>query len=310
MDDARGPGKASSRRRRTPFAWALLTFAVAALLATMPAPGPGLAQTDESGTAESQAPEQGPDRLQHDGETEAAEASDTAASAPSPTPEPLLGETSAPTEPPTETATPTPGPTASPTESAPSPPATEVPSPTIQTPEPSAPTPTADQPTPPVGNPPSGTGTAAPAPAPALRVESADPAYGRVTATGELDPSAAGVTSTTDAGGAYYVKLGAIRLRVESAAPWSGTCVAAAGPHDDGTTVAALAVGRLEWRLAGTDRWSPVPSAAAPVDNACFPERPVGSRLYVYDLRLRVDASDAPGSFAATLTFTVWPSTS
>jgi hypothetical protein len=144
---------------------------------------------------------------------------------------------------------------------------------------------------PPAGNP-------APAPALSLVVETADVAFGAVSASGEVDPAVSGVVASADAGGASYVRLGAIRLVVTSDGPWSGTC-----------RVDVDGAGRLEWRFAGTDAWTPFAAgpAVAPYDNSCFPDRPSGTTTFVYDLRLQVSASDPVGPFSTRIDVAVAP---
>ncbi|MGH2559701.1 MAG: hypothetical protein ACRDJH_11595 [Thermomicrobiales bacterium] len=142
----------------------------------------------------------------------------------------------------------------------------------------------------------------------ALVVERAAAAFGVVVGTGEIDPAVAGVTSSVDESGAYYVKRGAIRVAVTSDGPWSGSCHA--GESGGSTPTVRVVDGRLEWRLAGTEAWTPF--ATHPVDpaaGACFPERSVGITSYSYDLRLRVERTDPPGTFAAAITFVVTPAT-
>jgi hypothetical protein len=129
-----------------------------------------------------------------------------------------------------------------------------------------------------------------------LVVASADVAFGRVATDGEPDPAVDGVTSSVADGGAYYAREDAVRLVVTADRPWHGTCRA------EGAGAA-----RLEWRLADTANWSPVPTGAtvSSDDNACFPRRPLGTTRFVYDLRLRVDGTTPAGPFAATIAFSV-----
>jgi hypothetical protein len=129
-----------------------------------------------------------------------------------------------------------------------------------------------------------------------LVVESADVAFGRVATDGEPDPAVDGVTSSVDDGGAYYVREDAVRIVVTADRPWRGTCWVEGGGD-----------AHLEWRLAGTTTWSPVPTGptVSPDDNACFPNRPLGTTRFVYDLRLRVDGTIPAGPFAATIAFSV-----
>ena len=45
------------------------------------------------------------------------------------------------------------------------------------------------------------------------------------------------------------------------------------------------------------------PAASSTMRNACFSVRNVGMNVYDFDLRLRVEWSDAPGSFTTTVVF-------
>ena len=108
-----------------------------------------------------------------------------------------------------------------------------------------------------------------------------------------VDPAIPGLTSTADASGASYILSGAVTVTVTAGAAWSGGCRAS----ENAGTAAAVTItgGRLEWRLAGTAAWTPFTTAG--LDHACFPRPEVGTRTYVYDLRLRVEATEPPGTF-------------
>jgi hypothetical protein len=130
-----------------------------------------------------------------------------------------------------------------------------------------------------------------------LTVDSTEVDFGRVAADGRLAGAAPGVTSEVDQGGAYYVLTGAFSVTVTSNAPWTGTCLAT---QDDGTAPDSwIAVGRLEWRLAGMTTWTPFSTTGM----ACFPAHPTGTTVFVYDVRLRLERTDDAGTFRAIVTF-------
>ena len=133
-----------------------------------------------------------------------------------------------------------------------------------------------------------------------LRVSGDVAAFGRVAADGAIDPAAEGVTSTADERGAWYAKERAVAVTIDSAAPWTGACSASENLGSAATV--QVAAGRLEWRLSGSAQWRPL---ALGVGAACFPDPAVGTATYVYDLRLRVERTDAPGTFRSVITFTV-----
>jgi hypothetical protein len=114
-----------------------------------------------------------------------------------------------------------------------------------------------------------------------------------------------GVTSVVDERGAFYVQEGAIRVVVESSAPWTGAC--AAEENDGSATGVRVAEGRLERRLRGTTEWAPFPPAGGDASSACFPVAEIGTAVYVYDVRLRVEWADAPGTFRSRVAFWVVP---
>jgi hypothetical protein len=127
--------------------------------------------------------------------------------------------------------------------------------------------------------------------------------FGRVSATGALDPAIPGLTRTTDASGASYVLADAVAVTVTAGAAWSGGCRAI---ENAGSAAAVtIAGGRLEWRLVGTTAWAPFATASS--DHTCFPRPGAGTRTYVYDLRLRVEATDPPGTFQTVLVFEATP---
>jgi hypothetical protein len=135
-----------------------------------------------------------------------------------------------------------------------------------------------------------------------LQMGTTEVAFGRVSADGALDPAVPGVTSVVDDQGAYYVKEGAIRVDVSGNTPWTGTCSAR---ENRGTArTVRIADGRLEWRLAGTTEWH---AFSRRDDTTCFPGQPTGTTTLVYDLRLRVERTDAAGTFNTVATFTVMP---
>jgi hypothetical protein len=129
--------------------------------------------------------------------------------------------------------------------------------------------------------------------------------FGLIAADGRLDGAAPGVTSQVDDRGAFYVKEEAIRVVMTANVPWTGSCVAA---ENSGTAAGVtIAGGRLQWRLNGTTDWTPFPSTTSGAAEFCFPSRELGTNTYVYDVRLRVERTDAPGTFRSTLTFTASP---
>lgn len=136
-----------------------------------------------------------------------------------------------------------------------------------------------------------------------LSVAAKEVSFGKVSATGELDPAIAGLSSETDEHGASYVLADAVVVTVTAGVPWTGACEA---QENAGTaTTVAVSAGRLEWRLAGTTTWTPFSPSG--LDSGCFPSPDLGTRTFVYDLRLRVDADDPAGSFQTVLVFTVEP---
>jgi hypothetical protein len=136
-----------------------------------------------------------------------------------------------------------------------------------------------------------------------LTVDSEEVSFGRVSATAELDPAIAGLSSAADERGAYYVLTGAVAVTVSAGAPWTGNCRA---EENTGTaSTVAIAGDRLEWRLAGTATWSAF-SPNRP-DPGCFPRPDLGTQTFVYDLRLRVEADDPPGTFRTVLVFEAAP---
>jgi hypothetical protein len=129
--------------------------------------------------------------------------------------------------------------------------------------------------------------------------------FGQIAADGRLDGAAPGVTSEVDDRGAYYVKEQAILVVVTANVPWTGSCAAA---ENRGTaTGITIAGGRLQWRLNGTTNWTPFPSTRARASDVCFPHRALGTNSYVYDVRVRVERTDAAGTFRSTLRFTANP---
>ncbi len=126
--------------------------------------------------------------------------------------------------------------------------------------------------------------------------------FGFVGPTGEVDPAVTGVTSTTSASGAYYIKSAAQTVTVTSNAPWTGYCRA-----DENTGPAGIFVtnGCLEWRLVDDATWRPfsVPAQSTPYDNTCFASRMTGANTYQYEYRLRVDWTDDPGTFSVVVSY-------
>lgn len=134
-----------------------------------------------------------------------------------------------------------------------------------------------------------------------LEVGTTEVDFGQIAADGRLEGAAPGVTSQVDDRGAYYVKERAIRVVVTANVPWTGSCAAT---ENSGTaTGITIAGGRLQWRLSGTTDWTPFPSINSRSAQSCFNRRAFGTNTYVYDVRLRVEQTDAPGAFRSTLTF-------
>jgi hypothetical protein len=136
-----------------------------------------------------------------------------------------------------------------------------------------------------------------------LSVDAKEVSFGKISASGKLDSSITGLSSSTDDRGAYFVLSGAVAVTVSAGVPWTGACEA---QENAGTApTVAIAAGRLEWRLVGTTTWTTFfPSIS---DASCFPSPDVGTRTFGYDLRLRVEADDPPGSFSTVIVFTVEP---
>jgi hypothetical protein len=139
----------------------------------------------------------------------------------------------------------------------------------------------------------------------ALELSTTEVDFGQIAPDGGLDGAAPEVTSQVDDRGAYYVKEQAIQVVVTASVPWTGSCAAA---ENSGTaTDVIIADGRLEWRLSGTTDWTPFPTTDSGATDACFPFPAIGTNTYVYDVRLRVERTDAPGTFRSTVTFTADP---
>jgi len=137
-----------------------------------------------------------------------------------------------------------------------------------------------------------------------LQVHESNTDFGQVTANGDLDPTINGLTSTADAGGAFYVRTSTIELTITASGPWSGTCSAQVRADDAGT---APGLGAMEWRLSGTTTWAPFPTSESDVHAGanCFAPGTAGTRHITYDLRLRVEHRQPPGPFSATIVFDV-----
>jgi hypothetical protein len=136
-----------------------------------------------------------------------------------------------------------------------------------------------------------------------LSVVAKEVSFGKISATGKLDPSITGLSSSTDDRGAFYVLSGAVAMTVSAGIPWTGACEAQENAGTAATV--AIAAGRLEWRLVGTTTWTSFPPSIS--DTSCFPSPDVGTRTFGYDLRLRVETDDPPGSFSTVIVFTVEP---
>jgi hypothetical protein len=132
-----------------------------------------------------------------------------------------------------------------------------------------------------------------------LMIDTPEVSFGEVSADGALDPAIPGLSSVTDADGAYYVRDAALQVEVTSNAPWTGTCLAA---ENSGTaTSVTIAGGRLEWRPAGASAWTSFTTNSI----SCLPSFPLGTTTFVYDLRLRVEQTDGAGTFTSVVTFDV-----
>jgi hypothetical protein len=218
---------------------------------------------------------------------------------PTATAAPSAAAESTPESTPESTAEPTPEPTAEPT-------ASPQPSPTPEPPATETPVLAATEVTAaatPVETPSASLGATAEQPALTLTVVGEAVSFGRVSATGELDPAIAGLSSQVDERGAFYVLPGAVTVTVTAGVPWTGACRA---QEQVGTApTVTVAGGRLEWRLAGTGAWTPFAPGVA--DPACFPRPEIGTRTFDYDLRLRIEAADPPGTFRTVLVFAAVP---
>lgn len=139
------------------------------------------------------------------------------------------------------------------------------------------------------------------APTLTLHVETPDVAFGRVSAGGAVDPSAPGVVAVADGATAHYVMPRAVSVTVTGDGPWTGLC--AATENAGSATDIRVAGGRLAWRLAGTETWTPFTVGDGAV---CFTGEG-GARTYVFDLRLSVHAADGAGTFSTLLTVQALP---
>jgi hypothetical protein len=140
-----------------------------------------------------------------------------------------------------------------------------------------------------------------------LSISTSTLAFGAVSPGGDVDPSAANVSSVPDPSGASYVRgaadgHGAVRVTVTSNGTWTGSCWA---DENSGTASSVrVSEGRLQWSLTGSGTWAPVQTQADP---ACFTTRPVGSTTYGFDYRLRFNWTDDPGTVSTALHFSVSP---
>ena len=131
-------------------------------------------------------------------------------------------------------------------------------------------------------------------------------AFGLISANGEVDADIQDVVSETDASGAFYVKQGAVQITIVSNGPWSGAC--RAEENTGSATSVSIGAGRLEWRRAGTGVWTPFIDVTSPLEAGdCLPSGSTGTTTYTYDVRLRVERTDAPGTFASRVIFQVAP---
>jgi hypothetical protein len=144
--------------------------------------------------------------------------------------------------------------------------------------------------------------TASPTPRPlSIRIESADLQFGTIDASGEVGGAAAsGLVGQLDQYGAFFVLPQAVTLVVEGELPWSVGCSAAGA---DPTSAQLIASGQLQWRQAGVEDWTAF--AAEGNGPICLTNPEGGPRIYVLDIRLRVESTDPPGPFAATLAFEI-----
>jgi hypothetical protein len=135
-----------------------------------------------------------------------------------------------------------------------------------------------------------------------VRVEPDTTRFGRVAPDGSLDPSVPGVTSIVDREGSWYVKERAVVLSVTTNAPVTLTCATEANE--------ANVAGRLAWRPTGSETWTTF--GALDGENAvCLPPLAPGVHLFVFDVRLRVNWTDPPGTIATDVTLTpIEPETS
>jgi hypothetical protein len=124
--------------------------------------------------------------------------------------------------------------------------------------------------------------------------------FGSVAPTGEVDPGVSGVTSTVDDQGAYYVKAGALRASITAGGPWRGSWQAAENVGSSSTL--RIDRGVLEWRLSGSDQWTPFSGSPRVWP---FANPAAAGADYSFDFRLRVLWTDDPGTFDAPITVSV-----
>jgi hypothetical protein len=133
-----------------------------------------------------------------------------------------------------------------------------------------------------------------------VRVEPDTTPFGRVAPDGSLDPNVEGVSSVVDPRGAWYFKERAVIVSVTTNAPVEMACQTVA---TDGEVA-----GHLAWRLTGTTTWTTFgaigsgPGRVSP--GWCLPPLEPGVHLFVFDVRLRVNWTDPPGSFTTELDLT------
>jgi hypothetical protein len=134
-------------------------------------------------------------------------------------------------------------------------------------------------------------------------IESAKVEVGFVNASGKAGGAAAPeLVSQVGQNGAPFVLPQAVTLVVEGDLPCVVGCTTAGAGAASADLIAS---GRLQWRHAGEHDWT----SFGPGDEGrmCLTNADGGSRVYVLDVRLRVESNDPPGPFAARLAFDLAP---
>lgn len=119
--------------------------------------------------------------------------------------------------------------------------------------------------------------------------------FGDISPLGAVPSGSSGLTSDADEQGAYYTKSPAVRVTVNSNAPWTGSL--SAQENDGSSRAISVADGDLKWRLQGSANWNVFTSGSSGMSGAD------GTSDLVYDYQLRVQWDDDPGSFSSVVTY-------